>query len=50
MAVREERMNEVSSTIWGGMTYPDLKRELLKLYGEIEWFFLHVKDDIVRKI
>ncbi len=44
-----EKKTQVSSTIWGGMTYPDLKRELLKLYDEIEWFFLHVKDEYLNR-
>ncbi len=44
-----EKLSEVSSGIWGGMTYPDSKRELLKLYKEIEWFFVHVKDEYLNR-
>lgn len=44
-----EKISEVSSTIWGGMTYPDLRRELLKLYKEIEWFFVNVKDEYLNR-
>ena len=44
-----EKLSEISSGIWGGMTYPDSKRELLKLYKEIEWFFVHVKDEYLNR-
>lgn len=44
-----EKISKVSSTIWGGITYPDSKRELLKLYKEIEWFFVHVKDEYLNR-
>ncbi len=44
-----EKISEVSSTIWGGMTYPDSRREFLKLYKENEWFFVNVKDEYLNR-
>jgi hypothetical protein len=41
----KDKIVEVSRNNWGGMPYPDLKRELVECYTLLDFFFERTKNE-----